>query len=105
MTKKEKETAMGAAAAGVGAGVGGFGGATAGVLELAAQGAAVTGLTASAVIGAGAIVGGCVAYGLFRFFKKRAKPKPTAPTWVRATVGKSRHLKLVLRSAMQMRSG
>ena len=78
MTKKEKETAMAAAAAGVGAGVGGFGGATAGVLELAAQGAAVTGLTASAVIGAGAIVGGCVAYGLFRFFKKRAKPKPIA---------------------------
>ena len=78
MTKKEKETALAAAAAGVGVGVGGFGGATAGVLEPAAQGAAVSGLTASAVIGAGAIVGGCVAYGLFRFFKKRANPKPIA---------------------------
>jgi hypothetical protein len=76
MTEQEKETAIAAAAAGVGASVGGYGGATAGVLELAAQGAAVTGLTASAVIGAGAIVGGCVAYGLFRFCLKRAKPKP-----------------------------
>jgi hypothetical protein len=78
MTNKEKETAIAAAAAGVGAGVGGFGGATAGVLELAAQGAAVSVFTASAVIGAGAIFGGCVAYGLFRFLKKRTKPKPVA---------------------------
>jgi len=69
---------MAAAATGVGAGVGGFGGATAGVLELAAQGASVSVLTGTAVIGAGAIVGGFVAYGLFRFLKKRAKLKPIA---------------------------
>jgi hypothetical protein len=78
MTKKEKETAIAAAAAGVGAGVGGYGGATAGVLELAAQGATVSALSASAVIGVGAIVGGCFAYGLFRLLKKRPKPKPIA---------------------------
>jgi len=40
MTEGEKETAREIAVAGVGAGAGGAGGATVGVLELAAQGAA-----------------------------------------------------------------
>jgi hypothetical protein len=78
MRRDEKEKVKAAAAAGVGAGVGGFGGATAGVLELAAQGAAVSGLTASAVIGAGAVLGGAAAYGLYRFLRKRKQPKAAA---------------------------
>src|SRR5580698_6407396 len=51
-----------AAVTGAGATVGGAGGATVGVLELAARGAA-TGLSAGVVIGAGAAAGAAIAYG------------------------------------------
>jgi hypothetical protein len=63
-----------AAAASVGAGVGGAGGATAGVLELAAQGG-VTALSAGAVIGAGAIAGAAVAFLGFKLYRHLTKPK------------------------------
>jgi hypothetical protein len=69
MTEGEKDAARAVAAAGAGAGVGGAGGATAGVLELAAQGV-LSGLSAGVVIGAGAAVGGLIGYGLYRFLKK-----------------------------------
>jgi uncharacterized membrane protein YebE (DUF533 family) len=70
MTEDEKDRAKASAIAGAGASVGGVGGATVGVLELAARGA-VTGLSASLVIGLGAAAGGALAYGVYRFFKKR----------------------------------
>jgi hypothetical protein len=76
MTEDEKEKAKAAAAAGVGAGVGTAGGASVGVLELAAQGAAVTGLSAGLVIGVGAVAGallGLAGYGVYRNIKKRQK--------------------------------
>ena len=68
---KDKVTA--AALTGAGAGVGGAGGATVGVLELAARGAA-TGLSAGLVIGAGAAVGALVTFGAYRFLRNR-KPR------------------------------
>ena len=46
------------------------GGATVGVLELAAWGAA-TGFSAVLVIGVGAAAGAGIAYGIYRLFKKR----------------------------------
>ena len=52
MTEEEKQKAKIATVASVGAGVGGAGGATVGVLELAARGVA-TGLSAGLVIGIG----------------------------------------------------
>ena len=70
MDEEKKDKIEAAAAVSVGAGVGGAGGATVGVLELASQGDATT-LLASLVIGLGAVVGGTIAYGIFRFFKKR----------------------------------
>jgi uncharacterized membrane protein YebE (DUF533 family) len=70
MTEDEKDKAKATAVAGAGASVGGAGGATLGVLELAARGA-VTGLSASLVIGLAAAAGGALAYGVYRFFQKR----------------------------------
>jgi len=70
-----KSTVVAAAVTGAGATVGGAGGATVGVLELAARGAA-TGLSAGVVIGAGAAAGAAIAYGAYRLFKKR-KPSGT----------------------------
>ena len=70
MTEDDKEKARAATVAGVGAGVGSAGGATLGVLELAAKGAA-TPLSAGVVIGLAAAAGGALAYGAYRFFKKR----------------------------------
>ena len=70
MTEDEKDKARTAAVAGAGAGVGGAGGATVGVLELAAQGT-VTGLSAGLMIGLGAAAGGALAYGVYRVFKQR----------------------------------
>lgn len=71
-----KDTVEAVAAAGAGVGVGGAGGATAGVLALAARGAA-TAVSAGAIIVAGAAAGGLLAYGVFRLFRKRrATPKP-----------------------------
>ena len=72
MTEDEKGKAKATAVAGAGASVGGVGGATVGVLELAARGA-VTGLSASLVIGLRAAVGGALAYGAYRFFKKQKR--------------------------------
>ena len=68
---KDKVAAVGVT--GAGAGVGGAGGATIGVLELAARGAA-TGMSAGVVIGAGAAAGAALAYGAYRLFKKRKRP-------------------------------
>jgi hypothetical protein len=64
-----KDKVAAAAVTGAGASVGGAGGATVGVLELAARGAA-TGLSASVAIGAGAAVGAALAYGAYRLFRK-----------------------------------
>ena len=72
MTEAEQEKVEAAAVASVGAGVSGAGGATVGVLEIAAQGAA-TGLSAGIVIGAGALAGGLaffLGYKAYRHLKK-----------------------------------
>ncbi|MFN7997527.1 MAG: hypothetical protein U0Q18_28170 [Bryobacteraceae bacterium] len=66
------------AVTGVGAGVGGAGGATVGVLELAAQGV-VTAVSATAVIGLGAVAGAGIAYGIYRLLKKRNGPPEPKP--------------------------
>jgi hypothetical protein len=69
------------AVTGVGAGVGTAGGATVGVLELAATQGTVTGLSAGMVIGAGAVVGALtffLGYKAFRHLTK-AKTEATAP--------------------------
>jgi len=76
MTESEKDTAKAVVVASAGAGVGGAGGATVGVLELAANGVA-TALSASMVIGLGAAAGGALAYGVYRWLKKpRTEPRP-----------------------------
>ena len=75
MTEDEKEKAKATAAAGVGAGVGTAGGASIGILELAAQGT-VTGLSAGLVIGLGAVAGavlGLAGYSVYRSIKKKRK--------------------------------
>ena len=69
-----KDNIVSAAVSGAGASVGGAGGATIGVLELAARGA-VTELSAGAIIGAGAVIGGALAYGVFRLIRQRSKRK------------------------------
>ena len=74
VSENGSETIKSAAAASVGAGVGGAGGATAGVLELAAQGG-VTALSASAVIAAGAIAGGLLSFLGFKLYRQLTKPK------------------------------
>jgi len=71
MTEDEKEKAKAAALAGIGAGVGSVGGATVGVLELAATSGSVTAISAGMVIGLGAAAGAGIAYGIYRLFKKR----------------------------------
>ncbi len=65
-----KDKVAAAAVTGAGASVGGAGGATVGVLELAARGVA-TGLSATVVIGAGAAAGAALAYGAYKLFRKR----------------------------------
>ena len=73
MEQSDKEKIKSAAAASVGAGVGGAGGATVGVLELAATQGTVTGLSAGLVIGAGAVAGGLAflfGYKLYRHLRK-----------------------------------
>ena len=67
-----KDKAAATAVTGAGASVGGAGGATVGVLELAARGVA-TGLSAGVVIGAGAAAGAALAYGAYRLFRKRKR--------------------------------
>jgi hypothetical protein len=71
MTESDKELAKAATVTGVGAGVGTAGGATVGVLELAASTGSVSALSAGLVIGAGAAAGGLLAYGIYRLVKKR----------------------------------
>ena len=79
MTEAGKDNVEAAGVAGVGAAVGGAGGATVGVLELAALGEA-TGFLAGVVIGGGAVAGAGIAYGIFRLLKKRkARPEPAVP--------------------------
>ena len=73
-----KDKVAAAAVTGAGATVGGAGGATVGVLELAARGVA-TGLSATLVIGAGAAAGAALAYGAYRLFRKR-KPSRSQNT-------------------------
>ena len=70
MNDSPRNKGVAAAVTGAGATVGGAGGATVGVLELAARGAA-TGLSAGVVIGAGAAAGAAIAYGAYRFFRRR----------------------------------
>jgi hypothetical protein len=74
MAEDGKEKIKSAAAASLGAGVGGAGGATAGVLELAAQGS-VTALSAGVVIGAGAVAGGVLTFLGYKLFRHLTKPK------------------------------
>lgn len=64
-----------AAVTGVGAGVGTAGGATVGVLELAATQGTVTGLSAGMVIGAGAVVGALTFFLGYKAFRHLMKPK------------------------------
>jgi hypothetical protein len=74
VTEADKERVEAAAVTSVGAGVGGAGGATVGVLELAAQGAA-TGLSAGIMIGAGAVVGGLAFFFGYKAFRHLRKPR------------------------------
>ena len=74
MDEQDKENLKAATAATVGAGVGGAGGATAGVLELAAQGA-VTTLSASVVIGVGAAAGALLSFFGYRMYRKMKQRK------------------------------
>lgn len=73
--EKTKETIATAAVSGAGATVGGAGGATIGVLELLAARGNVTELSASMVIGAGAVAGAGLAYGIFRLIRNRKKTR------------------------------
>ncbi|MBV9503800.1 MAG: hypothetical protein JO323_02220 [Acidobacteriia bacterium] len=75
INKGNKERIKAAAAASLGAGVGGAGGATAGVLELAAQGAA-TELSAGLVIGLGTIAGGLVSFCGYKVYRYLRSKKP-----------------------------
>ena len=74
----DKDRVVAAAVTGAGATVGGAGGATVGVLELAARGVA-TGLSAGIVIGAGAAAGAAIAYGAYRLFRKRKPSRSQNP--------------------------
>lgn len=69
-----KDKIAAAAVTSAGAGVGGAGGATVGVLELAARGVA-TELSAGLMIGAGAAAGAAIAYGVFRLMRSRMRSK------------------------------
>ena len=73
MEESQKEKVETAALTGVGAGVGSAGGATVGVLELAATQGSVTALSAGLAIGVGAIAGAAaffLGYKAYRHFKK-----------------------------------
>ena len=75
MSGSEKETVETAAVTGVGASVGGAGGATLGVLELAATTGTVTGLSAGVVIGLGAVAGAVTFFLGYKAFRHLTKPK------------------------------
>jgi hypothetical protein len=73
MKDDQKEKIEEAAVTSVGAGVGGVGGATVGILELAATQGNVTNLSAGMAIGAGAVAGGLAfffGYKLYRHLRK-----------------------------------
>ena len=74
MTEDEKQKAKVATVASVGASVGGAGGATVGVLELAAQGV-VTGLSAGLVICAGATAGALLSFFGYKAYRKIKKSR------------------------------
>lgn len=73
-SESTKDKVAAAAVTGAGATVGGAGGATVGVLELAARGVA-TELSASLMIGAGVVAGAALGYGAFRFIRKRVRQR------------------------------
>jgi len=75
MNPGEKEKVETAAVAGVGAGVGTAGGATVGVLELAATQGTVTGLTAGLVIGVGALAGAVTFFLGYKAYRQLTKGK------------------------------
>jgi uncharacterized membrane protein YebE (DUF533 family) len=74
VSESGSERIKSAAAASVGAGVGGAGGATAGVLELASLGS-VNALSAGLVIGVGAVAGGVLSLLGFKLYRHLTKPK------------------------------
>jgi len=71
----EKEKVEQAAVTGVGAGVGTAGGATVGVLELAATQGTVTALSAGIVIGVGAATGALAFFFGYKAYRHFKKPK------------------------------
>ncbi len=74
MDESDKETIKAVSAASVGAGVGGASGATAGVLELAAHGAA-TAISASLVIGVGAAAGALLSFFGYKAYRRLKQSK------------------------------
>jgi hypothetical protein len=75
MTEPDKEKVETAAVTGVGAAAGGAGGATVGVLELAATQGTVTGWSAGVVIGLGAVAGAMTFFLGYKAFRYFIKPK------------------------------
>ena len=76
METGDKEKIEKAAVTGVGAGVGGYGGATVGVLELAATTGNVTAISASVAIGVGAAAGALAFFLGYKAYRHFVKPKP-----------------------------
>jgi hypothetical protein len=71
----EHEKIEGAAVTGLGAGVGGAGGATVGILELAAVQGTVTTLSAGVMIGVGAVAGALTFFLGYKAYRHLRKPK------------------------------
>ncbi|MGP8245800.1 MAG: hypothetical protein ACLQVN_14935 [Bryobacteraceae bacterium] len=75
MKEVDKEKVEAAAVTGVGAGVGTAGGATVGVLELAATQGTVTAFSAGLVIGLGAVAGAATFFLGYKAYRRLTKPK------------------------------
>ena len=75
MKESDKEKVDAAAVTGVGAGFGTAGGATVGVLELAATTGTVTGFSAGVVIGLGALAGAATFFLGYQAYRRLKKPK------------------------------
>ncbi|HTQ56546.1 MAG TPA: hypothetical protein VMI94_18900 [Bryobacteraceae bacterium] len=75
MAADDKEKIETAAVTSVGAGVGGYGGATVGVLELAATTGNVTAFSASLAIGVGAAAGALAFFLGYKAIRHFTKPK------------------------------
>jgi hypothetical protein len=73
--KPDLENVETAAVTGVGAGVGGAGGATFGVLELAATQGSVSAFSAGVVIGAGALVGAAAFFLGYKAYRRLKEQK------------------------------